>query len=161
MTTQEIVQEFVSLVDTDIEYSLSEIKNILSGVYKTFKNPSKAPAKKRVVKKDTDDEDVASGNDSPKKRGRPCKIKLNKDGTVKKKKAPSAYNLFIREKYAELKPLHEDLKAPQIMKIAAAVWKELTEDEKKSFKLSVQPEEEKVDEVDDVDEEKEEDEVRE
>ena len=129
MTTHDIVQKFISIIDNDANYSISEMKNVLSAVYKAMKTPVKKP----IVNNNASDTD----DDSPKKKGRPAKPRLNKDGSVKQKKAPSAYNLYVKGKYAELKSIHTDKKAPDIMKIAAASWKELTDEEKETFKLTV------------------------
>lgn len=50
------------------------------------------------------------------------KAKVMVDGE-KKKRAPSAYNLFIKDKMAEIKVNQPDLKSKDLMKEAIAMWK--------------------------------------
>lgn len=126
--TAKIVEEFTKLVDMDHDYTINELKGLMSDVYK-----AQMAGKKPIVKKDSDTVSV----DSNKKKGRPVKIKVNKDGSVKQKKPPSAYNLYVKGKYAELKHLHPDKKAPQIMSLAAAAWKDLSDEEKNIFKQKI------------------------
>jgi hypothetical protein len=52
------------------------------------------------------------------------------DTTPKKKRAPSAYNLFIKEKMAEIKEQDSSLSAKERMRQAIALWKERTPDAK-------------------------------
>lgn len=119
MTTTEIIAEFTTLVNTDQEYTLSELKSILSDVYKV-KTGKKVAAKKTVKKTDgvpSDEEEI------PKKRGRPAKApKLDANGDVKKKREPSAYNIFIKEKYAEYKQTNPEMTTKDIMLKAATEW---------------------------------------
>ena len=62
-------------------------------------------------------------NEKPKKRGRPAKTpKLNAKGEEKKKREPSAYNIFIKEKYAEYKASNPEMTAKEVMLAAAAAW---------------------------------------
>lgn len=136
MTTTEIVEEFNALVDCEKTYTLMEFKKLASDVYKSKTGqPVKATVKKTVVPKDDDESD----SEAPAKRGRgrPRKVKLNKDGSERKKRAPSAYNAFIKAKYAELKPHHPGEKAPAIMALAAAEWRNLSEEEKEAYKASL------------------------
>lgn len=44
--------------------------------------------------------------------------------TEKKKRAPSAYNMFISEKMAEIKKEKPELKGKELMKAAIEVWNE-------------------------------------
>jgi hypothetical protein len=124
--TAQIKTEFNTLVNDNQDYSLGEMKKMLGEVYKTIKDANKdgdKPAKKaKVVKADPVVDD--DGNVIAKKKGRPAKVNLDKDGNVKAKKAPSAYNLFIKEKSPDMKKLHPEATAPEIMKLVAALWKE-------------------------------------
>ena len=129
MTTAEIIQEFTTLVNADQDYTLPELKKILGEVYKTKvdgKPAKKVPAKKVPAKKAAkvvDGDEEPSDDDKPKKKGRPAKVKLDKDGNIKEKKAPSAYNIFVKSQYAPLKEANPEATAPEIMKLAAALWK--------------------------------------
>ena len=121
MTTAEIIAEFTDLVNVEQEYTLSELKSILSDIYKV-KNGKKVVAKKTAKK----DQVVPSDDEEkPKKKGRPAKTpKLDANGDVKKKREPSAYNIFIKEKYAEYKKTDPELSTKEIMLKAAADWSE-------------------------------------
>jgi hypothetical protein len=136
MTTKEIVEEFSTLVDMEKEYTLKEMKELLGEVYKA-KNGK--PAKRVMKKKEDSDED----SDKEKKRGRPTKAKLNKDGTERKKRAPTAYNKYISMKSKELKAMEENAgkKATEIMKMAANSWSEMSDEEKEAYKNSLKVEE--------------------
>ena len=119
MTTIEIIEEFNTLIIKDQDYTLAEMKTILSDVYKT-KNGKKVV--KKAPKKAENDE-VPSDDDKPKKKGRPAKTpKLNAKGEEKKKREPSAYNIFIKEKYAEYKASNPEMTAKEVMLAAAAAW---------------------------------------
>ena len=49
----------------------------------------------------------------------------NADGSDKKKREPSAYNLWIKDKMAEIKADQPDLKGKDLMAAAIALWKKL------------------------------------
>jgi hypothetical protein len=134
MTTKEIVEEFSTLVDMTKEYTMKEMKDLLGEVYNAKKGK---PAKR--VKKDESDEDS-----DKQKKGKPSKkAKLNKDGTERKKRAPTAYNKYISMKSKELKAMEENAgkKATEIMKMAANSWSEMSEEEKEEYKNSLKEEE--------------------
>ena len=70
MTTTEIIAEFNSNINMDQDYTLVELKRILSNAYKEKITQAK--------------------EENPKKRGRPAKEpKLNTKGEEKKKREPS------------------------------------------------------------------------
>lgn len=124
--TVEIVNEFVQLIDNDKEYDLKELKALLSDVYKTKTTKPKAvkvaKSPKAIDASSEDDED------KPKKRGRPAKV------NNKPKREPSAYNKFVKECIKELKVDKSDTPAKDLMKMAAAEWKNLTKQEQESYK---------------------------
>ena len=124
MTTVEIIDEFNKIVNLEQEYTLTELKTILGNIYKE-KNGKKVAVKKSAAKKEEKCvEDAPSDEEKVKKRGRPAKEpKLNAKGEEKKKREPTAYNIFIKEKYAELKAQYETLNQKEIMLLAAAAWK--------------------------------------
>ena len=113
MTTFDIITEFNTLIDNDTEYTLKEMKTILTDIYNT-KNGKKI-YKKKVQNSDDDVNDT----DNKKKKT----VKLDKDGNVKQKRAPTAYNLFVKERMGELKKENPELKGSELMKLAAGDWK--------------------------------------
>ena len=128
----EIINEFVDLIDTDKEYDLKELKQILSDVYNTKTGKKKAVKKVVAVKPESPKVESEDDDDKPKKRGRPAKAK-----TDKPKKAPNAYNLFVKQNMENLKKENPDTPAKSLMSLAAAKWKELSDEEKAEFKASV------------------------
>ena len=64
---------------------------------------------------------------------------VDKDGNPKEKRAPSAYNIFVKEKYAEVKEANPNMDKTEIFAEIARIWKEQkvekekapTEEEKK------------------------------
>lgn len=126
-----IVQKFNEEVDTNKEYTLKELKEILSAIYKKPKSPKTTKTvKTNVILQKNDDSD----DDAPKKRGRPRIIKLDKDGNPKEKRPPSAYNKFVAEFIKEKKDEYEGKTAKELMSIAAAQWKVLSQDDKDAYK---------------------------
>ena len=122
-TVSAIVSEFVSNIDTDKEYGLAEIKAILSTAYKTVK-AANAPVKaSKTVKKASkgSDGDASSDNDEKTKKKR-VKRERDADGNIIKKRAPSAYNIFVAEKIAEIKKENPDLNSKDAFKQAIEAW---------------------------------------
>ena len=48
---------------------------------------------------------------------------VDKDGNPKEKRAPSAYNIFVKEKYAEIKEANPDMDKTEIFAESAKLWK--------------------------------------
>ena len=48
--------------------------------------------------------------------------KLDKNGNVKEKKAPNAYNLFIKNKYSEIKSQNPEMDKTKIFEELAKLW---------------------------------------
>jgi len=121
-TVSAIVSEFIANVDTDKEYGLAEIKAILSTAYKTVK-AANAPAKvsKTVKKAKGSDGEVSSDNDEKTKKKR-VKRERDADGNILKKRAPSAYNIFVAEKIAEIKKENPELNSKDAFKKAIEAW---------------------------------------
>ena len=97
-------------------------------------------------------EDKAAKAEKPKR-----KKGVDKDGNPKEKRAPSAYNIFVKEKYAEIKDANPDMDKTEIFAEIAKLWQELkaekakapsNEDKKVSEKMS--PEKKKEDEEDEI-----------
>jgi len=128
--TAEIISEFVNLIDNDKAYDLKELKQIIASVYKTKNSASKSPVAKKIKADSSDDED-----DKPKKIGRPGKqAKTDKDGNVKEKRKPSAYNIFVKKTIEELKRDQPSTPAKELMGLAAMKWKELSDEEKAVYR---------------------------
>lgn len=126
-TTEKIVNEFNTLVDITKEYDIKELKKILADICKA--NGAK-PVKKVNKKEESDEED-----NKVVKKGRPTKApKLDKDGNEKAKRAPSAYNLYVKENVKELKGKNPEKKAKDLMSEVATMWKALSDEEKKIYK---------------------------
>ena len=107
--TVAIKDEFVNLVDVSKEYTLKELKDLITEVYKT------KTAKKSKSKKNTHAE--SSDDDKPKK--------------PKKKATP--YNVYVGERIKALKTEEPNATAIERMKMAAMGWKNLTDEEKKAY----------------------------
>lgn len=129
--TKDIITEFCNLVEDDKEYDLKELKQILADIYNTKNGKKKTVMKAAavIVAVDTDSDD-----DKPKKRGRPSKVKLDKDGNVKPKKAPTAYNNFVKQMMESLKKEHPDASAKELMGMVGGKWKALTKQEQETYK---------------------------
>jgi hypothetical protein len=119
--TTEIMNEFVQLIDTEKEYSLKELKEKLTEVYKT----KTAKTAKKTMK---NTEASSSDDEKPKKRGRPAKV------SDKPKRAPSAYNKYVKERIEKLKSESPEVAAKDLMRVAASEWKELSKEDQESYK---------------------------
>tara|TARA_B000000441_G_scaffold128952_1_gene110232 strand:+ start:414 stop:737 length:324 start_codon:yes stop_codon:yes gene_type:complete len=100
-TTQQIIDEFTTLIDTEKEYTRSELGKILTGVYHQITSGKKnAEPKKKKSKKEVDD-----------------------DAPPKKKREPTAYNLFVKEKMPIIKEEFPELSRQDLMKKVGELWK--------------------------------------
>ena len=139
-TTANVINEFVEQIDTEKEYELKELKQMLSDIYKAKTAPNKEvkqpkKPKKNLASIDEADEANESDNDKPKKRGRPAKgPKLDKNGNEKAKREPSAYNKYVKERISALKTEKPETPAKELMLIAASEWKQLTKQEQEQYK---------------------------
>jgi len=126
----EIITEFVNLIDNDKAYDLKELKQMITSIYKTRNAISKQTvAKIHVNESSSDDED------KPRKLGRPSKlVKTDKNGNIKEKRKPSAYNIFVKKTIEELKKDSPTTPAKELMGLAAMKWKELSDEEKNAYK---------------------------
>jgi hypothetical protein len=116
MSTTEIINDFVNKVDTEKEYTLKELKDALDEVYKTHAAANKAEKKQKKATKAT--------------KAAP------KEDLVepKAKRAPSAYNKFVKQRIQQLKQEQEGIPPKDLMKMAAAEWKNLTKQEQEEYK---------------------------
>ena len=126
--TSEILQEFVDKIDTEKEFELKELKQILTEIYKAKNSKAKKTTTVYPSSEDSDD-------DKPKKRGRPKKVNLDKDGNIKEKKPPTAYNNYVKQHLRMVKEQQpEGTPAKEVMKLVAADWKLLTKQEQEAYK---------------------------
>ena len=117
--TATVIDQFVEKIDKDTEYTVSELKKVLGEVYKSVQ--LSIVEKKKAEK--------LNNGDKPRKVR--TKRERDENGEIIKKRAPSAYNLFIKEQSALIKQSNADLDPKIIFKMAIAEWKKkkLSEDE--------------------------------
>jgi hypothetical protein len=127
--TAEILKEFTEQIDTDKEYSRKELTDILTDIYKC-KYPTKKSSKKTITDPLTDD---TTDDEKPKQKGRPRKVKLDKDGNVKEKRPPTAYNRFVKTRLVSLKQENPTTPSKDLMKVAGAEWSKLSVEEKAQY----------------------------
>jgi hypothetical protein len=113
MSTTEIINDFVSKIDTDKAYTLKELKDALDEIYKAH-NTGKKPAARKTKK--TADEKAAA--------------------EAKPKRQPSAYNNFVKQRMQELKETNKGVPPRELMSMAASQWKELSKAEQERFKIA-------------------------
>ena len=89
---------------------------------------------KEKVKEAKEAEKAAKAEKPKRKKG------FDKDGNPKEKRAPSLYNIFVKEKYAEIKAENPNMDKTEIFAEIAKKWRE-------SKKLNEEKEEEKEEEV--------------
>jgi len=112
--TANVMKEFSTIVDTDKSYDLNELKDILSGIYKTMNADAKKEGKKsKVAKAD------------------------NGDNEKKVKRAPTAYNNFVSITMKKIRSDDPSLSAKDAMVKAGALWKEMTDEQKEEYKTKV------------------------
>ena len=103
-TTQQIVNQFTEIIDTEKEYTRAELSKILTQIYhetttqKKSSNTDKEPKKKAKKNKDSDAE-------------------------PKKKREPTLYNLFVKEKMPIINQEFKDLSRQDLMKKVGELWK--------------------------------------
>jgi hypothetical protein len=115
-----IIDEFVGKIDISKAYTRKELTDILTEICKETKK----------IVKITDDEEVIV-----RKRGRPVKIRLDKDGNVKEKKKPTVYNMFIGNRIKKLKTDNPDVNAKELLKMASTEWRKMSTEEKKQYQV--------------------------
>ena len=104
-TTERILTTFTSKVEMDKEYSRSELGKMLTEVFKEIREGEKGEKKKRKkVKKE--------------------------EGEEKKKREPTAYNLFVKERMSVVKEENPEMSRQDLMREVGRMWKEKKEEEK-------------------------------
>ena len=144
MSTAEIVKEFIELVDTDKEYDLKELKEMLTDIYKTKngKKPAKPrqprqPKQPKQPKQKAAGDDTESDDDKPlakPKAGKKKAAKADKMEEDKPKRPPTAYNMFIKERVVAIKEEQPDVPPKMRLSVAAAEWKTLSQEQKDAYK---------------------------
>jgi hypothetical protein len=109
--TATVMEQFAQKIDNDTEYTVSELKRVLGEVYKSVQL---SIAEKKKAEK---------ANNGEKPRKVRTKRERDEDGNIIKKRAPSAYNTFIKEQSAIIKQANAKLDPKTIFKMAIAEWK--------------------------------------
>jgi hypothetical protein len=118
--TQQIMTTFTSKVDMEKEYTRSEMAKMLTEVFKEMKEVEKG--------------------EKPKKK----KVKKTEDGEEKKKRAPTAYNLFVKDTMGVVKEENPEMSRQDLMREVGRMWKEKKGDVKEEEKEEVEVKEEEV-----------------
>ena len=95
-STQFVMKMFIDNVDTEKEYTRSELSKLLTMVYYQINSVKK---NKKTKKED------------------------NNDNVPKKKREPTAYNLFVKEKMPIIKEEFPELSRQDLMKKVGEMWK--------------------------------------
>ena len=101
-TTQQIVNQFTTNVDTEKEYTRAELGKILTQVYHEITSDKKVKTEKK-----------------PKK----AKKEKSDDEEPKKKREPTAYNLFVKEQMPLIKEEFPELSRQDLMRKVGEAWK--------------------------------------
>ena len=105
-TTQQILTTFTSKVDLEKEYTRSELGKMLTEVFKEIREGEKGVKKVRK------------------------KVKTE-EGSEKKKREPTAYNLFVKETMSVVREENPEMSRQDLMREVGKMWKEKKEGEKK------------------------------
>ena len=95
-STQFVMKMFIDNVDTEKEYTRSELSKLLTMVYYQINSVKK---NKKTKKED------------------------NNDNVPKKKREPTAYNLFVKEKMPIIKEEFPELSRQDLMRKVGEMWK--------------------------------------
>ena len=110
-TTQQILTTFTSKVDLEKEYTRSELAKMLTEVFKEIREGEKGEKKVRKTKK----------------------VK-KEEGEEKKKREPTAYNLFVKDTMPVVREENPEMSRHDLMREVGRMWKEkkgeLVEDKK-------------------------------
>ena len=99
-TTERILATFTSKVDMEKEYTRNELGKMLTEVYKEILEGSKGEKKTRK------------------------KAKKEEGGEEKKKRAPSLYNLYVKETMGVVKEENPEMSRQDLMREVGRMWKE-------------------------------------
>ena len=102
-TTEQILTTFTSKVDMEKEYTRSELGKMLTEVFKEIREGEKGEKKaKKKVKKE--------------------------EGEEKKKREPTAYNLFVKERMLVVKEDNPEMSRQDLMREVGRMWRERKEE---------------------------------
>ena len=124
-TTQQFMTEFTTLVDTEKEYTRSELGKLLTEVFHQI-NTGKKNTKKQKTDSETGDKPKTKKSKKTKSKG------SDDDAEPKKKREPTLYNLFVKEQMPLVKEEFPDLNRQDLMRKIGENWKALKETEVKS-----------------------------
>ena len=124
-TTQQFMTEFTTLVDTEKEYTRSELGKLLTEVFHQI-NTGKKTTKKQKTDSDTGEEPKTKKSKKTKSKG------SDDDAEPKKKREPTLYNLFVKEQMPLVKEEFPDLNRQDLMRKIGENWKVQKETEAKS-----------------------------
>ena len=106
-TTQQILTTFTSKVEIEKEYTRSELGKMLTEVFNEIREGEKGERKVRKTKK----------------------VKTE-EGEEKKKREPTAYNLFVKETMSGVKANNPGMSRQDLMREVSRMWQEKKEEEK-------------------------------
>ena len=98
-TTQQILTTFTSKVDLEKEYTRSELGKMLTEVFKEIREAEKGEKKVRK------------------------KVK-REEGSEKKKREPTAYNMFVKETMSVVREENPEMSRQDLMREVGRMWKE-------------------------------------
>jgi hypothetical protein len=131
-TTERILTTFTSKVNMEKEYTRSELAKMLTEVFKEIREGEKGEKKTKK------------------------KAKKEEGGEEKKKRAPSAYNLYVRDTMPVVKEDNPEMSRQDLMREVGRMWKEKNRDDKEEdvneedAKEEVEKEEVEKEEVEEV-----------
>ena len=108
MTTIKVMNEFKNTINEDNVYDLKELKILLTNSFNNVTYNEKIANKTKKTRKN--------------------------NGEQKPKRAPTAYNNFTSFKIKEIRANDKSITAKEAMSKAAAVWKEMSDEDKKMYK---------------------------
>jgi len=112
-TTQLIVNEFTTLIDTEKEYTRNELGKILTEVFHQINSG------KKTSKKQKTDEKVKKTKKTTKK----SKSSDDESSEPKKKREPTLYNLFVKENMSVVKEEFPELSRQDLMRKVGELWR--------------------------------------
>ena len=106
-TTERILTTFTSKVEMDKEYTRSELAKMLTEVFKEIREGEKGEKKTKK------------------------KAKKEEGGEEKKKREPTAYNLYVKATMGVVKEENPEMSRQDLMREVGRMWKEKKEEEEK------------------------------
>ena len=124
-TTQQILTTFTSKVEMDKEYTRSELAKMLTEVFKEIREGEKGEKKTKK------------------------KAKKEEGGEEKKKREPTAYNLYVKATMGVVKEENPEMSRQDLMREVGRMWKEKKGDDKEED-VKEEEEEDAKEEVEEV-----------